>query len=430
MRLPLQNLLSKSKQRGAVAIIAALSLPVLIGFAGLALDLGRLYVAKTELQNATDACALAASRELTCDPAAGVCAQSFLINAENSGLTVAARNNVNFQATSINIAPDDIKFSMTFAPNSGYQSRAAGANPASKYVMCTAQQTGIAPWFMQILNVMPAVAIGNQTVSAQAVATLSPSQANCGIPLGMCSQGSATMTPPFGLIKGKWYDGKFDSGGGLTGSFNWIDFTPPAGGQSELSALLTGSGVCNLNVPNPVGQAGVLGNAAAKAWNSRFGLYQGGGPINIDSAPPDYTGYSYTSANWPALTGNALGDFLSKRSTHNSYGVNVNAGNALTGLSVNNSYNPTTTPAQHTTKGADRRLVVAPIVNCGEWASSNTVPIRSWACVLMLHPIASTGDTVYMEYLGLSTDPTSPCATSGSVGGPGSGGPLVPALVQ
>lgn len=409
------------RQSGAVAIIVALSLPVLVGFAGLALDLGHLYVEKTELQNATDACALAASRELTCDPAAGPCAASFLLNAENSGLTVAARNNVDFQGNAVAISPDDITFSTTF--DSGYVSRAAGADPASKYVKCTAQQTGIVPWFMQVLGA------GNQSVSAQAVATLSPSQANCGIPLGMCSLGPATMTPPFGLIKGKWYDGRFDSGGGLTGSFNWIDFTPPAGGQSELSALLTGSGVCNLNVTNPVGQSGVLGNAAAKAWNSRFGLYQGG-PTNIDTAPPDYTGYSYTSANWDAAAGNALGDFLSKRSTHDSYGADVDAGNTLTGLSISNAYNPTTTPAQHTTKGADRRLVVAPIVNCGEWASSNTVPIRAWACVLMLHPIASPGDTVYMEYLGLSTDGTSPCATSGVVGGPASAGPLVPALVQ
>lgn len=413
----------RKSERGVVAIIVALALPVLIGFAGLALDLGHLYVEKTELQNATDACALAAARELTCDPAAGPCAASFLLNAENSGRAVAARNKVNFQGTAIDIPPEDIKFSTTFTPNSAYLSRAAGADPASRYVMCTAQQTGIVPWFMQVLGA------GNQSVSAQAVATLSPSQANCGLPLGMCSQGGP---PSYGLEKGKWYDGRFSSGGGATGSFNWIDFTPPAGGQSELSALLTGSGVCDLNVPNPVGQSGVLGNAAAKAWNSRFGLYQGG-PINIDTASPDYTGYSYTPLNWPAQK-NALDDFLAKRGTPTpptppeSYGVDVDAGNLVTGLSISNAYNPTTTPAQHAAKGADRRLAVVPIVNCGEWESSNTVPIRAWACILMLHPIASPSDTVYMEYLGLSDD--SPCATSGVVGGANSSGPRVPALVQ
>ena len=41
----------------------------LIGFIGLALDGGHLYLTKTELQNGADACALAASYELTGSPA-------------------------------------------------------------------------------------------------------------------------------------------------------------------------------------------------------------------------------------------------------------------------------------------------------------------------------------------------------------------------
>ncbi|HRQ05297.1 MAG TPA: pilus assembly protein TadG-related protein, partial [Nitrosomonas halophila] len=48
-----------------MAVIIALSLVGLIGFMGLALDLGKLFVAKSELQNSADACALAAARELT-----------------------------------------------------------------------------------------------------------------------------------------------------------------------------------------------------------------------------------------------------------------------------------------------------------------------------------------------------------------------------
>jgi hypothetical protein len=410
------------RQRGVVAIITAIVLPVLVGFAGLALDLGRLFVEKTELQNATDACALAASRELTCDPTAGPCSASLLENAENVGRFVAGRNSVEFQDDAVAIAPEDIRFSTTFAPNSSYRSRASGADPASKYVMCTARQTGIIPWFMQVLGAGP------QTVSAQAVATLMPSQASCGIPLGMCSQGPAGGSPPYGLVRGQWYDGRFDSGGGATGSFNWIDYTPPGGGQSELSALLTGSGVCNTNVTNPVGQSGVLGNAAAMAWNSRFGLYQSG-PINVDTAPPDFTGFAYTPTSWPTER-DALGDFMSRRATNDSYGSTVAAGNLVSGLSIGNGYNPTTSAAQHRVKGADRRLVVAPIMNCADWVASNTAPIQAFACVLMLHPISGPGEIVRMEYLGLSTDPNSPCATSGVVGGPGSSGPLVPALVQ
>jgi hypothetical protein len=92
----------------------------------------------------------------------------------------------------------------------------------------------------------------------------------------------------------------------------------------------------------------------------------------------------------------------------------------------------TTSTAVHLSSGADRRLATAPVVDCAAWKGSKpqTVPILGYACVLMLHPIDKDGDEVWLEYRGKSTDPASPCATSGSVGGPGSIGPAVPALVQ
>ncbi len=411
------------RQKGAVAVIAALSLPILIGFAGLALDVGHLYVEKTELQNATDACALAASRELTCDPSAGPCAASFLINAENSGISVAARNKVNFQATAIDIAPGDIKFSTTFAPNSAYLSRAAGANPASKYVMCTAQQTGIIPWFMQVLGAQP------QAVSAQAVATLSPAQSNCAIPIGMCMTDTGTPADPFaGMVVGDW--ASITSTG--SGKDRWIDFTPSAGGASELADLFTGTGSCN--VPAVGAQVGEPGTKTSleKAWNTRFGLYKGGS--SITDAPPDYTGYAYTSASWVSgknafsgasttNKGAAAPNFGSARAVHTAF----LSSNDPSEISLSGGYNYST-PAQLTSNGADRRLVTVPVVECP--VKNGLYPVRGYACALMLAPMSKDDDDPKIEYLGKSTDINSPCATSGAVGGPGGVGPRVPALVQ
>lgn len=422
------------RQEGAVAIIAAISLPVLIGFAGLALDLGHLYVEKTELQNATDACALAAARELTCDPSAGVCATSFLVNAENSGLAVANRNKVDFQKTAAGITAQDIKFSTTFSPNSSYVSRTAGANPASKYVMCSAQQTGIVPWFMQVLGA------GNQSVSAQAVATLTFSQANCAIPIGMCKMDAAPTSSPFqGLVVGQWLTSRLTES--ATGSYGWVDFTPPGGGASELADLLKGTGACS--VPPPPSQVGEQGKKTSlgTAWNTRFGLYKGGD--NINSSPPDYTGESYTPTSWPskfnayAGTYSGLGppipNFLTARIQHLNYQAND-------GLNVNMGGVTKATPGptgQHATLGADRRLATVPVVDCTAWKASSpqTVPILGYACALMLHPMDKNNgpdntQDVWLEYRGNASDPGNPCATSGSVGGPGSTGPLVPALVQ
>jgi type II secretory pathway pseudopilin PulG len=49
-------------QRGSVLTWFAVLLPVLLGFVALAVDLARLYLVKTELQNAADAAALAGAR--------------------------------------------------------------------------------------------------------------------------------------------------------------------------------------------------------------------------------------------------------------------------------------------------------------------------------------------------------------------------------
>lgn len=420
------RILDRTRQRGTVAIIAAIALPILIGFAGLALDGGRLYVHKTELQNAADACALAASRELTCDVSAGACASSYLINAENAGLTVAGRNAIDFQGTAVGgaqLTAADITFSTTFAPASSYLSRAGGASAAAKYVKCTPHQSGILPWFMQVLG------IGAQAVSSSAVATLLAAEVTCAIPIGMCKIPGPSSDPFAGLTIGQWITSKLSQSS--TGAFDWIDFTPPGGGASELADLFKGTGACS--VPKPPAVVGEQGNISSleTAWNTRFGLYKGSD--SITTAAPDYTGYAYTPTNWPskfnAYSGSdgATLNFQTARNQHQPW-----QGNLATGGTLNLGGVTQSTQAQLTTYGADRRLVTAPVVDCtsfGGGGGGNTT-VLGYACVLMLAPMDKTSDEVYLEYRGKSTDVTSPCASAGVVGGPGSVGPLVPALVQ
>jgi hypothetical protein len=422
------------RQRGAVAVIAAIALPILIGFAGLALDGGRLYMQKTELQNAADACALAASRELTCDPAAGACAPNFLINAENAGLTVAGRNRIDFQGSplgSAQLTAADIQFSTTYGPASSYLSRAAGASAASKYVRCQPHQTGVLPWFMQVLGV------GAQAINASAVATLSPAQSNCAIPIGMCMTSTGTPSNPFnGMVVGKWFTSLL--GSSATGSFDWIDFPPPPGSQSngggaaDLASLLKGTGACSIT-PGNVGEQGKK-TSLATAWNTRFGLYKGSDRASIPgSGTPDYTGYGYSKNNWPSMFNAYAGssgttpNFVAARQQFKSYNE------IETGIAIPNGTKTIEQPPVLQQYGADRRMVTAPVVDCAAWAgtgSSQKVPVLGYACVLMLHPMGTDNDEVFLEYRGKATDLSSPCATSGAVGGPTSMGPLVPALVQ
>lgn len=55
---------TKQRERGAVLPMVGLTLAVLLGMAGLVIDLSGLFVAKTELQSAVDSCALSAAQEL------------------------------------------------------------------------------------------------------------------------------------------------------------------------------------------------------------------------------------------------------------------------------------------------------------------------------------------------------------------------------
>lgn len=416
---------SLRKERGAVAIIVALSMVVLIGFAGLALDLGKLYVARSELQNSADACALAAIQELT-----GANTNQLTL-AEAAGITAGMRHDVLFQGETIALTVDNsVTFSQTL--NGAYQPKTAISSAEvlqMQYARCTVSRAGIANWFIQVLNVLPGISIGNQTVAAAAVAGRTPSQVVCAIPVGICSSAVTPATPIGTWMQSVIGPGGSGSGtGNLTGNFMWVDYSPPGGGASELGENLTGPGVCNLPATgSQVGEAGVISSLAA-SWNSRFGIYHGG--VQQGESVPDYTGYAYTDAagSWPAKF-NAFADFTTKRGTFAAY-----QGDATTGLRTNGTI---THSGDLQTSGGDRRLATVAVVDCAGFGGGPTAPVQSWACVLMLHPInnsqggSGTGaDRMYLEYLGRSDDPDSPCATAGLPGGAASGGPLVPALVR
>lgn len=417
----------KNRQGGAVAVVIGISIIVLVSFLGLVLDLGRLFITKTELQNGVDACALAAARDLTGDT-------NSLVRAEAAGITVGGKNKVDFQTEG------ETGFVVEFSEHldSGYTNKSS-ANPARvKYVKCTLPRSGIAPWFMGVMG------IGQQAVSAMAVASLEPAQTTCAIPVGMCKKGDA---PTYGFVKGEWLDrGVFDPGAGGTGSYNWIDFNPGAPtegcgssqGANELKCLLAEKPLCNLpTVGTQVGQQGYDESLVA-AYNTRFGVYKGS--YDVSKNPPDYSGFAYQQApnspvTWPnASPQNAYLGVPSSGSTPNYNGA---SGTRVQHLQyqfdpkdLGGGYSKITT-AQHgaSPPATNRRVVIAPIVDCAQLAASNpqSIPVLAYACVFLLRPVSTAGE-ISVEFLDLANTEGNPCATSGLAGG--TAGPLVPALRQ
>jgi Flp pilus assembly protein TadG len=428
VRSPLQGF---SRQKGGVLALMAISLAVLIGFLGIVVDLGRLFVTKTELQSAMDACALAAAAELK--PGVNPPDTQAITRAVSAGITAGTRNRVDLQSAATTVTAANIYFSDRLSDNSttfpfGYVPSGSADPATARYVLCVTGQGGIATYFMHVLEAFLGGTPTNKGIGAWATATLQPAQLNCAIPLGVCNP-AGTQTDPFaGMTVGQWFRSKTPTPQPPgTGSFDWIDFSPQSGGgASELADLLKGSGQCNLPAAGtPVGQQGNI-QSLDKAWNTRFGIYKGAD--SSATATPDYTGYGYTPLNWPAMQ-NAFGgtgavpNFQSARGSHLTY----------QGTPGQGSQSATSTDLA--THGADRRLVTAPVVNCSAWAGTNpqTIPVLGYACMLMLHPMTHTSDPLYseqawLEYRGASNDPNSPCNTSGVAGG--TAGPLVPVLVH
>ena len=461
MKLMRRRTWPRRRQEGAVAVIVGIVLVAMIGMAGLALDLGQLYVAKAELQNAADACALSAIQSVT-----GSNGQQLQIG-EAAGMTTAQRHHVVFQSRSVTTQTNaTVDFSATVSGPWYHAGDLAVTSPTvlnMRYARCTVTQDDINTWLIQVLNLLPNVNIGAQTVSASAVARLQPSQTTCALPVAICQANIGA--------KGSWLDGAVSSSGALTGSFMWADLSPPQGGAAELAANLTGAGECQLpKTGSPVGQAGNV-SSLANEYNSRFGIYQGN--VQPASAQPDRSGYAYTDntagGNWSKAAGNAYDDFVAKRTSNSPYqGGNPDVKGTVQGSSYLGEH------------GGDRRIMVAPVVDCATYSSSQTAPVKKWACVLLLHPIVnnasgnsqlvaggtqvaaltsanvmtlaaaspgngngggngggnsggngSTGSSrMYVEFLGYASDANSPCASSGLPGGSDSAGPLVPALVR
>jgi Flp pilus assembly protein TadG len=406
------------RERGVVSIVVALSLAVLIGFVGLALDLGKLYVTKSELQNSADACALAAARDLT--------GASPLSVSEAAGIAAARANSALFQSTPVAMTVDsNIKYSDSL--NDAFEGKDGITYPLAnvRYAQCTTNLRGIVNWFIQALDVIPGVNVANAAVSAQAVATTGAAQTTCAIPVFVCTPTTATPSSASYTI-GQWLTSKIDSskqGKGIYGggNFGWANLSGGTG-ASALASQLTGAGQCSLTINQPIGNPGNI-SSIDTAWNTRFGIYKNGN--GNSTGVTDFTGYAYTSTSWSAQS-SAYSDFITKRRSFTPY-----QGDGPAGLSTNGSAGSQATYQA----GADRRLALVPMVDCSSLANTNgthTTTAQSFGCVLMLDPMQKGGnaDAVTLEYLGASDRASSPCATQG-IPGAGTGvGPKVPVLVR
>ena len=438
------------RQHGAVIVTTCLMLMLMLGFIGLALDFGRAFVIKSELQTAMDSCALSAAQELDG-------ASDSIGRATQAGLAAGNSNHIQFQSTSWGgdgkVSSDDISFLDT--------NYAATTVPASaKYAKCLHTHPNVSMWLMSALGFFFTDATtypATRDVGAFAVATRATAQSTCPIPVVLRPKPGHEGDPAgsdYGFAPGDWVTVMMTPGGFGPGQAGWANLD---GSTSANETVKEMNGKCGVRTDDPIGTPGQQANVT-DVWNYRFGIYKNNSSPGQYGTPgsstdfnerPDYSGYSYTGHNWKDASGvsrNAWsGDksvygrdvtadnFVAKRAAFASCddtGTQMRGGasscEGITGLSLN-SFTKLATPGVgasggHYQYGADRRIVLVPV-------TSDTSRIKDFVCMLLLQPLSiPAAASVQVEFIGNAGEPGSPCTSNGLPGG--SAGPLVPVLVQ
>ncbi|MGV0959955.1 MAG: TadE/TadG family type IV pilus assembly protein [Limnohabitans sp.] len=172
-----------SRQRGVFTIITAVGALLLVLILGFVVDGSRLMVVQGELQNATDACALAAAAELN-----GQSGATFRAAAAGSQVG-GAMNKKNFQGTSVAIVPGDVKFSTSL---NGTYVAASGSSLNFRFAQCTAKHSGWINLFMGL------VGLGTDEPVASSKAGLQQTTKVCVLPAAL--QTINATGPNFGYV--------------------------------------------------------------------------------------------------------------------------------------------------------------------------------------------------------------------------------------
>lgn len=132
-------------ERGAIAVIVACAMVVLIGFAAIAIDTGALYSERAQLQSGADAAALAIAQECSqskncTDPALKRTVAEGLANSNSndnastvSALTYPSANSVTVQTTTRDGKTNAGALALTFAPVLGIQSDTVSAESTARW---------------------------------------------------------------------------------------------------------------------------------------------------------------------------------------------------------------------------------------------------------------------------------------------------------
>ena len=259
---------TRKRERGSILATSAIGMLSILLAVGLGVDISRFYLAKTELQNAADAAALAAVSAL---------------NTSSLGITkatdraVAAMNNYDFNKTGVTFPRSNVLFAVNL--DGPYMSEgSAMAQPANiRFVQVTTPESSIGVSFA-------APVLGNsKNLSATATAGLS-------VPLNMFCNFLPVSVIDYGvpIAPGNTYTFRADTGGSITPGNYQILAVAGEGGKDVRIGLAAGVDKCA--APGEVYEVdtkpGLTAGAVRQGLNTRFDEYQTS-QVNPEDMPPD-----------------------------------------------------------------------------------------------------------------------------------------------
>ncbi len=450
----------RQRQGGMILAMLVLVLAILLALAAFALDIGRLYVLRSEMQNAADAAALAAAAELD--------AESDAIERARAAAIGMLDHNSHF-ANVKELLGEEVTLQFTFYCSIGRTDELLVDNPGevcpgdsdpadanktlvtnestdpnspsdptslpdseAHYVRVTldpaldenADNYGISFYFIPVLGVFGTDTQDSATLSATALA---------GRHFYMCNYPPVMLCDPFessGGMKSMVSPGQqilLKAQGGNTwapGNFGFLDLDLTAGGGAGQTAEnLAQERDLGCNPPLVMTSTGGMTNKTAAAVNTRFDIYDGPPPFKEESSPwllyppapnivsfgEDYRDSNLTEEN---RIGNGNWDRFGYF-TANHAGVTwpvdwATIGRAETYLwELEQGYEQAPNPAHVTAETVpDRRIWHVAVLSCEALglSGSDTVPViepDGFAKLFVTETVAPPPNTdIYVEFMG------------------------------
>jgi hypothetical protein len=288
----------------------AIMVVVLIGIAALAVDVGRVLVLRTEVQNAVDAAALAAAVELNGKDGARARAMAAARHAlshdskfariqellGDASLPDAAFNFFCIIGSQMDVNPDDVDMTeFCNGADLGDGSWSAGADADAHYVRVTLHPDTAGDHVTVDLFFLPVLRVFGMDpmtfVSVTAAATAGRHFYTCNYPpMALCDpfEGSGTdfrtaMTPGAAIQLRQQGSNQWTHG-----NFGFLEPRDGGPGAPDVAEYLADEGLTGCTPPIVTTKTGSMTNKTTSAVNTRFDVYDNPAPFNKPNAWRDW----------------------------------------------------------------------------------------------------------------------------------------------